>query len=185
MVGLQRFNPDDETAANLLAVAARMAMSIQLHRLNDFTTLSFLDRLERLQVFWSLCMLDMEHSLRSNTPPCIPNDEIDPLYIEPPRLPHMGCGLVQSLDGVGLSLVAARQRLLRIASRMWDALYTTKARLQPRAIRAARVVGLNDRLREWKVEWFTEAWTEICLGAGHLMWSRILSSCISSTFRYC
>lgn len=154
IVGLRSLRVHYELANNLLAVAIRRVYSIRLHRLNEVTDISLEDRLEGLQIYWSVFILDKETSIRNHTPPGMPDDEVDVLGIEPPRRPQLRSGLVQSLDGsTGLSLYTARQRLARIGGRVWKDLYTARARAQPSNLQKEVIKASNEQLRRWKEEW--------------------------------
>lgn len=155
IVGLGRLQIHDQLVSNLLATASRMIFSLGLHRLSEVTDISLEERLEKLQIYWSVFILDKEYSMRYCVPPGIPDDEVDVLGIEPPRTPLFGSGMVQPLTGARvLSLFTARQRLARIGGRIWKDLYTSRARVQPSRLQRETAKHLNEQLQKWKEEWF-------------------------------
>ena len=150
----QHQRPDDTLAPSILAVAIRMAFSLRLHHLDSITNLSFDDRMEQIRVFWCLYILDKELALSRNEPPLIDDDEM--FVLQPKKVSDDRVGLVEALDNTGdaINLFAARQRLARIHSSIWKSLLTFKAQHQPLRLRAEAISRLNERLAQWKAEWF-------------------------------
>ena len=142
----------DISSINLLAVAIRMAYSLHLHRLDEFVGISPADRLERIRVFWCLYILDKEIALQSDAPPLIDDDNIR--VIDPRMFSEDELGLVQSSDkSVVLNMFTARQRLARIASKIWKELRTFKAQHRPKREVLELTMRLNEELAQWKTEW--------------------------------
>ncbi len=99
-------------------------------------------------------MLDVETAMCDKMPPCIHDDDIDWLLIEPPKFTYGGHGIVQSSTGVTLSLYSARQRLARIAGLILNEVYTSRGRHLPSNLRDETARRLNAKLQDWKAEWF-------------------------------
>lgn len=85
------------------------------------------DRLARMRLFWCLYILDIDLSLRLQTPPLLSESEL--FVLEPRELSDDGLGLAVSLDGAQmLNLFTARQRLARVQGELYARLYTLVAR---------------------------------------------------------
>ena len=153
VAGRQEAPSDNYKDANLLAIAVRMAYSLQLHRLNEITNVSTVERLEKIRVFWSLYILDRDTSMRDLLPPMIDDDDI--YTLDPKLISDDHCGLVVSSNRCHtLNLFTAQQRLSRIESRVWKQLWTFKARHRPLVQCSEAMDDLNSSLERWKERWF-------------------------------
>ena len=142
----------DEPSMNLLAVAIRMAYSLGLHRVNQSSGLSTEDRLEQIRLFWCLYILDKELAFDQNTPPLIDDAEID--VLEPRMRSVDDLGIVESMEGlVALNLFTARQRLAKIASKIWKEMHTFKSKHRRTRERLEWTMELNEQLARWKIDW--------------------------------
>ena len=143
----------DISSINLLAVAIRMAYSLHLHRLDEVVGSSLEYRLEQIRLFWCLYILDKEMALESDAPPLIDDDNIR--ILEPRMFSDDELGVVQSSDkSIALNMFTARQRLARIASRIWAGLHTFRGQHRPKRDVLELTMQLNEELIQWKTEWF-------------------------------
>lgn len=143
----------DAPFLNLLAIAIRMAFTLQLHRLDETVDIPTEERLERIRLFWCLYILDKEGALNNNTPSLIDNGDIR--VLEPRMFSEDELGLERSISqDITLNLFTARQRLSKIASIIWKGLHTFKSQHQPKKEQLEVIMQLNERLAQWKMEWF-------------------------------
>jgi hypothetical protein len=138
----------------LIAAAAKMAHQLRYHRLDSIPSLSYAQRVEAMRMFWSLFILDREHSLRTDDPLLLDVSDLE-VMIEPPKDRPDGLGVVESLDkSMTINVYAARQRLAKVVGKVQKELRTFRGLWLNDVKRRETAAMLQAELAAWKVEWF-------------------------------
>jgi hypothetical protein len=134
----------------LVTNAIRFGHSIGLHRRESYHNgIPIAEIEQRKRVFWLCYILDKDISMRSGQPPVQHDDDIDV---------DLPCDSLS--DGVGyiflahglcpMNFLQLRIQLAFIQGAIYRELYSAKATKQSDDRRAAVVLGLDERLKQWK-----------------------------------
>jgi hypothetical protein len=134
----------------LVANAIKLGHSIGLHRQESYHSGIPLAEIEqRKRVFWLCYILDKDISMRSGQPSVQHDDDID---VElPSDSMSDGVGYIFLAHGLWpMNFFRLRIQLAVIQGAIYKDLYSAKATKQSDAHRAAIVLELDERLRQWK-----------------------------------
>ncbi|KAK2040721.1 fungal-specific transcription factor domain-containing protein [Colletotrichum somersetense] len=147
MVILFQGTKDPKPASVLIGTAIRLAHRMQLH---DKESMSFFPAevaRQRARVFWMAYMMDKDISLRSKTPSFQLDADIDLALPEP--YPEDGAGILAAKNGSKFNVFRARVELSHMAGKVYDLLYSTRARKASKQELQSRRAKLESMLETW------------------------------------
>lgn len=129
---------DGEAASTLGAAAARLAISLGLHRKLKHVNLSASETSQRQNVFWALYVFENMINHRMGRPSTIDDNDIE---IEPP-----------SDNGTfgDLTFFSNRVKLSIIENKIYTQLYSCRSRQKPGFQRLNLINGLHKSLSDWR-----------------------------------
>jgi hypothetical protein len=133
----------------LVAAAARIAISIGMHRKGSCFRMSAVEVEQRKRIFWIVYLLDKEYALRAGRPPCINDDDCN---VElPSENPEDQVGNVTCSDGkVTFNIFRVMVTFATIQSKVYMQLYSAKAARQSDGELLNIVGNLDSELEAWK-----------------------------------
>ncbi|KAF4960609.1 hypothetical protein FSARC_10423 [Fusarium sarcochroum] len=139
---------DPKPASVLIGTAVRLAHRLRLHSHEAAKEVSAAEAEQRSRVFWIAYTLDKDICLRANTPSCQFDDDID---ISLPTLaPADSAGLIWTQNGqVHFNYHRRRVELAYIEGKVYDLLYSNRARKVQGQERQRRVSRLQAMLDQW------------------------------------
>ncbi|KAH0421213.1 nadh oxidase [Colletotrichum camelliae] len=148
MVVLFLGTKDPKPASVLIGTAVRLAHRMHLHDKESLQYFSPEVARQRARLFWITYIMDKEISLKSKTPSFQLDVDIDlPL---PERNPEDGAGIMFARNGSKFNYFRARVELSHIAGKVYDQLYSTRARKVSPQDRQLRVTRLEEMLENWR-----------------------------------
>ncbi|KZL72843.1 fungal specific transcription factor domain-containing protein [Colletotrichum tofieldiae] len=147
MVILFQGTKDPKPASVLIGTAIRLAHRMQLH---DKVSLRFFPpevARHRSRLFWMTYVMDKDISLRAKTPSFQLDADIDMALPEP--YPDDGAGIMAAKNGTKFNFFRARVELSHIAGKVYDLLYSTRARKVSKYESQSRVTRLEEMLETW------------------------------------
>ncbi|KAK2761508.1 nadh oxidase [Colletotrichum kahawae] len=148
MVVLFLGTKDPKPASVLIGTAVRLAHRMHLHDKESLQYFSPEVARQRVRLFWITYIMDKEISLKSKTPSFQLDVDIDlPL---PERNPEDGAGIMFARNGSKFNYFRARVELSHIAGKVYDQLYSTRARKVSPQDRQLRVTRLEQMLENWR-----------------------------------
>ncbi|OLN86340.1 putative transcriptional regulatory protein C530.05-like protein 15 [Colletotrichum chlorophyti] len=148
MVVLFQGTKDPKPASVLIGTAVRLAHRMHLHDKESQQYLPPDVARQRSRVFWMTYLLDKDISLKAKTPSFQLDADIDlPL---PEADPEDGAGVMYAKNGRKFNFFRARVELSHIAGKVYDLLYSTRARKVSKHEAQLRVVRLEEMLEKWK-----------------------------------
>ncbi|KAK1982995.1 fungal-specific transcription factor domain-containing protein [Colletotrichum cereale] len=147
MVVLFQGTKDPKPASVLIGTAIRLAHRMQLH---DKESMRFFPpevARQRSRVFWMAYIMDKDISLRAKTPSFQLDADIDLALPEP--CPDDGAGIMAAKNGSKFNLFRARVELSHIAGKVYDLLYSTRARKVSKQESQSRVARVGEMLENW------------------------------------
>ncbi|KAI6783993.1 putative transcriptional regulatory protein-like protein [Emericellopsis cladophorae] len=148
LVCLFHNSSDSRPASVLVGTAVRLAQRLQLHSNASSRSYAPVEVLQRQRVFWIAYLFDKDLSLRGQAPSAQQDADIDiPL---PPMNPPDGAGLIYTSDKKAcLNTFRIRLDLSHIQGKIFDNLYSNRARKVQGAERRQRVAALSNMLEQW------------------------------------
>ncbi|WYZ42064.1 hypothetical protein EsH8_V_000959 [Colletotrichum jinshuiense] len=148
MVVLFQGTKDPKPASVLIGTAIRLAHRMQLHDKDSLQFWPARVARQRSRLFWMTYVMDKDISLRSKTPSFQLDADIDlPL---PELDPDDGAGVLAANNGSKFNFFRARVELSHIAGKVYDLLYSTRARKVTRPEAQQRVTRLTEMLETWR-----------------------------------
>ncbi|KAL0930170.1 nadh oxidase [Colletotrichum truncatum] len=148
MVVLFLGTKDPKPASVLIGTAIRLAHRMHLH---DKDSLQFFPpevARHRSRLFWITYVMDKDISLRTKTPSFQLDVDIDlPL---PEQQPEDLAGMMYAKNGCKFNYFRARVELSHISGKVYDQLYSTRARKVSAQDRQQRVARLETMLENWR-----------------------------------
>ncbi|KAK2029631.1 fungal-specific transcription factor domain-containing protein [Colletotrichum zoysiae] len=147
MVILFQGTKDPKPASVVIGTAIRLAHRMQLH---DKESMSFFPAevaRQRARVFWMAYIMDKDISLRSKTPSFQLDADIDLALPEP--YPEDGAGILAAKNGSKFNVFRARVELSHMAGKVYDLLYSTRARKASKQELQSRRAKLESMLETW------------------------------------
>ncbi|GKT51416.1 fusaridione A cluster transcription factor fsdR [Colletotrichum spaethianum] len=147
MVILFQGTKEPKPASVLIGTAIRLAHRMQLH---DKESMRFFPpevARQRSRLFWMAYTMDKDISLRAKTPSFQLDADIDLALPEPH--PDDGTGVMAAKNGSKFSYFRARVELSHIAGKVYDLLYSTRARKVSKQESQSRVTRLEEMLENW------------------------------------
>ncbi|KAK6216826.1 fungal specific transcription factor [Colletotrichum tabaci] len=147
MVVLFQGTKDPKPASVLIGTAIRLAHRMQLHDRGSQRFFPPEIARQRSRVFWMVYVMDKDISLRSKTPSFQLDADID--LALPELYPNDGAGIIAAKNGSEFNFFRARVELSHIAGKVYDLLYSTRARKVSRQESQSRVTRLEEMLESW------------------------------------
>ncbi|KAJ0164597.1 putative transcriptional regulatory protein [Colletotrichum tanaceti] len=147
MVVLFQGTKDPKPASVLIGTAVRLAHRMQLHDRDSHRFFPPEIARQRSRVFWMVYVMDKEISLRAKTPSFQLDADID--LALPELCPNDGAGIIAAKSGSEFNFFRARVELSHIAGKVYDLLYSTRARKVLRQESQSRVTRLEEMLESW------------------------------------
>ncbi|KAK1580575.1 fungal-specific transcription factor domain-containing protein [Colletotrichum navitas] len=147
MVVLFLGTKDPKPASVLIGTAIRLAHRMQLH---DKESMSFFPpevARQRSRVFWMAYILDKDISLKTKMPSFQLDADIDLALPEP--YPDDGAGMMAAKNGSKFNVFRARVELSHIAGKVYDLLWSTRARKVAKQELQSRRARLESMLENW------------------------------------
>ncbi|KAK2053126.1 fungal-specific transcription factor domain-containing protein [Colletotrichum caudatum] len=147
MVILFQGTKDPKPASVLIGTAVRLAHRMRLH---DKESMSFFPAevaRQRARVFWMAYIMDKDISLRTKTPSIQLDADIDLALPEP--YPEDGAGILAAKNGSKFNVFRARVELSHMAGKVYDLLYSTRARKASKQELQSRRAKLESMLETW------------------------------------
>ncbi|WDK20861.1 fungal specific transcription factor domain-containing protein [Colletotrichum graminicola] len=147
MVVLFQGTKDPKPASVLIGTAIRLAHRMQLH---DKESMRFFPpevARQRSRVFWMAYIMDKDISLKTKTPSFQLDADIDLALPEP--FPDDGAGMMAAKNGSKFNVFRARVELSHIAGKVYDLLYSTRARKVAKQELQSRRTRLESMLENW------------------------------------
>ncbi|KAK1998396.1 fungal-specific transcription factor domain-containing protein [Colletotrichum falcatum] len=148
MVILFQGTKDPKPASVLIGTAIRLAHRMRLH---DKESMSFFPpevARQRLRVFWMAYAMDKEISLKTRTPSFQLDADID--LALPDAWPEDGAGMMAAKNGSRFNIFRARVELSHLAGKVYDLLYSTRARKVSKQELQSRRARLGSMLDKWR-----------------------------------
>ncbi|WQF89165.1 hypothetical protein CDEST_14179 [Colletotrichum destructivum] len=147
MVVLFQGTKDPKPASVLIGTAIRLAHRMQLHDRGSQRFYPPEIARQRSRVFWMVYVMDKDICLRSKTPSFQLDADID--LALPELYPNDGAGIIAAKNGSEFNFFRARVELSHIAGKVYDLLYSTRARKVSRQESQSRVTRLEEMLESW------------------------------------
>ncbi|OHF01507.1 fungal specific transcription factor domain-containing protein [Colletotrichum orchidophilum] len=148
MVVLFQGTKDPKPASVLIGTAIRLAHRMHLHDKESLQYFPAAVGRQRSRLFWMAYCMDKDISLKAKTPSFQLDADIDlPL---PELDPDDGAGIMAASNGSKFNFFRARVELSHIAGKVYDLLYSTRARKVAKGEAQLRVTRLGEMVDTWR-----------------------------------
>ncbi|KAI1608631.1 fungal-specific transcription factor domain-containing protein [Exophiala viscosa] len=137
-----------EGAFLLIGIAARVCSSLGLHRHLESFGLTESESYQRQRVFWILCVIDKDMSIRIGRPSAIDDDDAEIEIVSQPSQGEISIPVTGERSG--FYPFQSLCSLALIQSRIFHELYAAKARNNTTAERLESISKLDAELHNWK-----------------------------------